>query len=87
MVDHVFPHNSFTQDGSNEIYPVKRCCVSDDLSGDMLAPSWPNLVLLYLHFRMPTKKCCNKVLQQKRDGSFCVQISHWGKRQRWWKKG
>ena len=24
--------------------PIKTCGVSDDLSGDMLAPSWPNLV-------------------------------------------
>ena len=26
-------------------FPIKTCGVSDDLSGDMLAPSWPNLVL------------------------------------------
>ena len=25
-------------------FPIKTCGVSDDLSGDMLAPSWPNLV-------------------------------------------
>ena len=34
-----------TKDGSHGKYPVKTCCVSDDLSGDMLAPSWSNLVL------------------------------------------
>ena len=28
---------------------MKTCCVSDDLSGDMLAPSWPNLVFLTFH--------------------------------------
>ena len=44
MVDYVFPQNYITQEGSHEKYPVKTCCVSDDLSGDMLVPSWPNLV-------------------------------------------
>ena len=48
MVDYVFPQNYITQEGSHEKYPVKTCCMSDDLSGDMLAPSWPNLV-----------KCCD----------------------------
>ena len=38
-----------TEDGSYGKYPVKTCCVSDDLSGDMLALSWPNLVNLQLH--------------------------------------
>ena len=28
--------------------PEKTCGVSDDLSGDMLAPSWPNLVYILL---------------------------------------
>ena len=27
-------------------FPIKTCGVSDDLSGDMLAPSWPNLVCI-----------------------------------------
>ena len=45
MVDYVFPQDYITQKGSHGKYPVKTCCVSDDLSGDMLAPSWPNLVL------------------------------------------
>ena len=35
-----------TEDGSPGKYPVKTCCMSDDLSGYMLAPSWPNLVFL-----------------------------------------
>ena len=34
-----------TEDGSHGKYPVKTFCLSDDLSGDMLAPSWPNLVI------------------------------------------
>ena len=33
-----------TEDGSNGKYPVKICEVSDDLFGDMWAPSWPYLV-------------------------------------------
>ena len=44
MVDRVFPQNYITQEGSHGKYPVKTCCVSDDLSGDMLVPRWPNLV-------------------------------------------
>ena len=35
-----------TEDGSHGKYPVKTCCMSDDLFGDMLALSWPNLVFL-----------------------------------------
>ena len=38
MVDYVFPQNYITL--------KKTCCVSDDLSGDMLALSWPNLVII-----------------------------------------
>ena len=45
MVDYIFPQNYITQEGSHEKKAVKTCCMSDDLSGDMLAPSWPNLVL------------------------------------------
>ena len=45
MVDYVFPQDYITQKGSHGKYPVKTCCVSVDLSGDMLAPSWPNLVI------------------------------------------
>ena len=39
-------------------YPVKTSCMSDDLSGDMLAPSWPNLVLnkLIKHHTVTTFK-------------------------------
>ena len=33
-----------TEDGSRGKYPVKTCCMGDNLSGDMSAPSWPNLV-------------------------------------------
>ena len=44
MVDYVFPPDYITQKGSHGKYPVKICCVSDDLSGDMLVLSWPNLV-------------------------------------------
>ena len=44
MVDYVFPQDYITQKGSHGKYPVKTGCASDDLSGDMLAPSWPNLV-------------------------------------------
>ena len=37
-------------------FPIKTCGVSDDLSGDMLAPSWPNLVIsLILHFVLSDK--------------------------------
>ena len=36
------------KDGSHGKYPVKTCCVSDELSGDMLAPSWPNLLYFFL---------------------------------------
>ena len=43
VVDYVFPQDYITQKGSHGKYPVKTCCISDDLSGDMLAPSWPNL--------------------------------------------
>ena len=35
-----------TTNGLNKKFPIKTCGVSDDLSGDMLAPSWPNLVVL-----------------------------------------
>ena len=45
MVDDVFPQDYITQKGSHGKYPVKTCCKSDDLSGDMLVPSWPNLVI------------------------------------------
>ena len=38
------PNKYITQKGFHGKYPVKTCCGSDDLSGDMLAPSWPNLV-------------------------------------------
>ena len=44
MVDYVFPQDYITHKGSSGKYPVKTCCMSDDLSGDMLAPSWPNIV-------------------------------------------
>ena len=35
-----------TTNGLNKKFPIKTCGVSDDLSGDMLAPSWPNLVVI-----------------------------------------
>ena len=44
MVDYVSSKLCHAEDGSHGKYPVKTCCVSDDLSRDMLAPSWPNLV-------------------------------------------
>ena len=44
MVDYVFSQDYITQKGSHGKYPVKTCYENDDLSGDMLAPSWPNLV-------------------------------------------
>ena len=36
-----------TTNGLHKKFPIKTCGMSDDLSGDMLAPSWPNLVYLY----------------------------------------
>ena len=33
-----------TTNGLHKKFPIKTCGMSDDLSGDMLAPSWPNLV-------------------------------------------
>ena len=36
-----------TTNGLNKKFPIKTCGVSDDLSGDMLAPSWPNLVYIF----------------------------------------
>ena len=45
MVDYVFPQDYITQKGSHGKYPVKTCCMSDDLSGDMLVPIWPTLVI------------------------------------------
>ena len=53
MVHYVFPQSYITQKGSHGKDPVKTCCVSDDLSGDMLAPSWPNLVLCLNIFIVP----------------------------------
>ena len=47
--------------------PDQTCGVSDDLSGDMLAPSWPNLVYsLNLHvptFKMETAEVIRASLQ------------------------
>ena len=42
---------------------MKTCCVSDDLSGDMLAPSWPNLVFNALKFM----KSCTKSQVERDD--------------------
>ena len=38
MFHYIFAQDYITQEGSHGKYPVKTCCVSDDLSGDMLAP-------------------------------------------------
>ena len=42
-----FPQSYFT----SKMGPMEdtQCCMSDDLSGDMLAPSWCNLVLTHIH--------------------------------------
>ena len=61
MVDYVFPQNYITQKGYHGKYPVKKCGVSDDLSGDILAPSWPNLVCIMIVSNM---LCANKIIKQ-----------------------
>ena len=38
------------EDGSHGKYMVKTFCVDDELSGDMLASSWPNLAVMLLLF-------------------------------------
>ena len=49
-----------TEDRSHGKYPVKKCDTSDDLSGEMLVPSWPNLVcfekviIVHMDFELET---------------------------------
>ena len=53
MLKFIYPGNFsqylwHTTNGLNKKFLIKTCGVSDDLSGDMLAPSWPNLVYIKL---------------------------------------
>ena len=48
-----------TTNGLHKKFPIKTCGMSDDLSGDMLAPSWPNLVEMWSYYKsfvgLPTR--------------------------------
>ena len=50
-----------TTNGLHKKFPIKTCGMSDDLSGDMLAPSWPNQVTHLL--KMSKCELSLKVLQ------------------------
>ena len=49
-----------SEDGSHGKYPVKTCCVSADLSGDMLIPSWT--VLVYFGLSSLSTHCIGYIM-------------------------